>query len=60
MVSVLLCCALLENREEGYEGRFFGTDINPEAGYLLSGIYSGVGKIIYGDSIQSLAHSVKR
>jgi predicted O-methyltransferase YrrM len=53
--SVLLCSALLKNREEGYEGRFFGTDINPEAGYLLSGIYCEIGKILYGDSIQSLA-----
>jgi hypothetical protein len=55
MGSALLCSALLKNREEGYDGRFFGTDINPGAGYLLSGIYSGVGKILYGDSIQSLA-----
>ena len=54
MGSVLLCSALLKNRDEGFEGRFFGTDINPEAGYLLSGVYSKMGKILYGDSIQSL------
>jgi hypothetical protein len=52
--SVLLCSALLKNKEEGFEGRFFGTDINPEAGYLLNGKYAEVGKILYGDSINTL------
>jgi predicted O-methyltransferase YrrM len=52
--SVLLCAALLKNREEGFEGAYFGTDINPEAGYLLSGIYREVGTILYGDSVTSL------
>lgn len=47
--SVLLCAALLRNRAEGHEGRYIGTDINPEAGYLLSGPYAAVGKIMYGD-----------
>jgi hypothetical protein len=54
--SVLLCSALLKNKEEGFNGFFFGTDINHEAGYLLKGIYSEVGKIIYGDSIVTLSH----
>jgi len=31
-----------------------GTDINPRAGYLLTGKYSEFGKILYGDSIESL------
>ena len=53
--SVLLCSALLKNKEEGFAGLFFGTDINPEAGYLLNGIYSEVGKILYGDSIKTLS-----
>jgi predicted O-methyltransferase YrrM len=52
--SVLLCAALLRNRAEGHEGRYLGTDINPEAGYLLSGPYAAVGKIMYGDSLESL------
>ncbi len=56
MGSVLLCSALLENKKEGFEGQFFGTDINPKAGYLLSGVYSEVGKILYGDSIETLSH----
>jgi len=54
MGSILLCAAVLRNKEEGFPGQFFGTDINPEAGYLLTGKYSTVGKIIYGDSIKSL------
>jgi hypothetical protein len=52
--SVLLCSALLRNAEEGFPGRYFGTDINPKAGWLLAGKYAEVGKIIYGDSINSL------
>jgi Methyltransferase domain len=55
MGSVLLCSALLKNKEEGFTGQYFGTDINPKAGYLLNGIYSEFGKILYGDSLQTLA-----
>ncbi|MCB9332287.1 MAG: class I SAM-dependent methyltransferase [Lewinellaceae bacterium] len=53
--SVLLCAALLKNAEEGFPGKYLGTDINPEAGYLLAGRYAEVGKILYGDSIESLS-----
>lgn len=52
--AVLLCAALLRNREEGREGRYYGTDINPGAGYFLDGKYAEVGEILYGDSIGSL------
>ncbi len=52
--SVLLCSALLRNEEEGFEGNYIGTDINPKAGYLLNKPYSKVGQIHYGDSIESL------
>lgn len=60
MGSVLLCSALLKNKEEGFEGRFFGTDINPEAGYLLNGKYAEVGKILYGDSISTLTQFTEK
>jgi predicted O-methyltransferase YrrM len=53
--SVLLCAALLKNREEGKEGRYYGTDINPRAGYFLEGKYREVGEILYGDSLASLS-----
>lgn len=52
--AVLLCAALLKNKEEGHGGRYFGTDIDPEAGYLLSGPYKTVGEVLFGDSIMSL------
>lgn len=52
--ALLLCAALLRNAENGFQGKYFGTDINPQAGWLLSGKYSTVGKILVGDSIASL------
>jgi hypothetical protein len=52
--SVVLCAALMRNQAEGFEGRYFGTDISPKAGFLLSDPYTRVGKILYGNSIESL------
>ncbi|WP_207495320.1 class I SAM-dependent methyltransferase [Aridibaculum aurantiacum] len=52
--AVTLCAALLRNKAEGFDGFYYGTDINPEAGYMLDGKYSSVGKILYGDSVNSL------
>ncbi len=52
--SCVIAAALLRNRNEGAPGRYFGTDINPAAGYLLSGQYAETGEILYGDSIASL------
>jgi hypothetical protein len=52
--SCVLTAALKKNAEEGFAGRYFGTDINPAAGYLLSGVYADYGEVLYGDSIESL------
>jgi methyltransferase family protein len=52
--SVVLCAALMRNQAEGFPGQYFGTDINPDAGFLLAEPYNSVGRILYGDSIQSL------
>ena len=52
--SVLLCSALKKNEEEGSVGKYIGTDINESAGFLLDEEYKKFGKIIYGDSIESL------
>ena len=52
--SCLLAAALARNQQEGHEGRYYGTDIDPDAGYLLSGDYAGFGEILYGDSLASL------
>ncbi|QHE83686.1 class I SAM-dependent methyltransferase [Hydrogenophaga sp. BPS33] len=52
--SCVLASALRRNAQEGHAGRYFGTDINPAAGYLFSGVYAEHGSILYGDSIESL------
>jgi len=52
--SCILCAALKRNKDEGYDGKYYGTDINPNAGFMLSGEYSEFGDIWYGDSIKSL------
>jgi predicted O-methyltransferase YrrM len=53
--SLILCAALLRNAQDDHPGRYYGTDINPEAGWLLTGKYAQVGTILYGDSIESLS-----
>ena len=52
--SCVLTSALLKNQSEGHPGYYYGTDINPNAGYLFQGVYRTVGTILYGDSIASL------
>jgi hypothetical protein len=52
--ACILTAALKKNAAEGYSGRYYGTDINPKAGYLLCGEYAEFGTILYGDSIESL------
>jgi hypothetical protein len=52
--SVVLSSALLRNEKEGYPGQYFGTDKNPDAGFLFGEPYNRVGRILYGDSIESL------
>lgn len=52
--ACVICTALLENAKEGKPGRYLGTDINPEAGALLSGEFATVGSIRFGDSLQTL------
>jgi hypothetical protein len=44
----------MRNTLEGYPGKYLGTDINPNAGYLLQGNLRQFGEIKYGDSIQTL------
>jgi hypothetical protein len=47
-------CTANLNGLEGYPGRYYGTDIQPGAGYLFDGKYAEAGEILFGDSIQSL------
>lgn len=53
--ACVLTAALIRNRDEGYPGKYYGMDINPAAGYLLSGKYADFGEIIFGDSLESIA-----
>jgi predicted O-methyltransferase YrrM len=52
--SCVLAKALAANAEEGHVGQYFGTDSDPGAGYLFTRPYADAGKILYGDSIESL------
>ena len=52
--SVLLCSALKLIKEEGFIGKYIGTDIDSGAGFFLDGVYKEFGNILYGDSIESL------
>ncbi len=52
--SCVLSSALLMNKNEGFEGKYIGTEINLQAGKLYQKPYNSVGKIIYGDSIETL------
>ena len=49
--AVVLCAALLRNGGEDHQGQYYGTEIKPEGGYLLSGPYAHVGQVLHGDSI---------
>jgi len=52
--ACVITAALLKNRAEGYPGDYYGTDSNPSAGELLCGEYATCGRVLYGDSIESL------
>lgn len=52
--AVTLIRALEKNALEGFAGRYFGTDIDPEAGVLVSGKFRDTGEVLFGDSLDSL------
>jgi predicted O-methyltransferase YrrM len=52
--SLVIASALLRNANEGNSGKYYGTDINPHAGFLFSGEYAKTGEILYGDSLESI------
>ncbi|MBY0430796.1 MAG: class I SAM-dependent methyltransferase [Rhodospirillales bacterium] len=53
--ALTLAAAILRNRAEGFPGTYYGTDIWPDAGSLLRDRYAEAGRVLYGDSLQSLA-----
>ena len=52
--SCVIAAALIRNLEDGFSGRYIGTEINKDAGKYFSGVFSTVGEIRYGDSIELL------
>lgn len=52
--SLVLTSAIRRNNEEGFSGKYFGTDIDASAGKLFKKPFSDYGQILYGDSIESL------
>jgi len=52
--SCVIVSALIRNKRDGFEGYYFGTDINPDAGFMFKSPYSSFGEILFGDSIKSL------
>jgi hypothetical protein len=52
--ACVLTSALRRNEAEGFPGEYFGTDINPRAGYLLKDEFARPGRVLVGDSIASL------
>jgi predicted O-methyltransferase YrrM len=52
--AAAICAALRRNADEGFPGEYIGTEIDPEKGFLLGGDYSAFGRIVYGDSIETL------
>jgi predicted O-methyltransferase YrrM len=52
--SCLLTSALIKNAKGGFNGYYYGTDINPKAGLFFQNDFKRYGEILYGDSINSL------
>ena len=52
--SVILCDALRENNKEGFAGYYWGIDINPQAGELMTDKQRAYGYIITGDAVENL------
>ena len=53
--AVVICAALMRNAEDGYPGKYVGTDIDRGAGLLWCAPYNSMGTILYGDSVESLS-----
>jgi predicted O-methyltransferase YrrM len=49
--TLILAAAVLRNGK----GQVIGTDINPQAGQMLSGRYRDVARVVIGDSIETLS-----
>jgi len=55
MGTYVICRALEMNKSEGFEGKAFGTEINPNCGQLIPNRLKRYSTILIGDSIKSLS-----
>jgi predicted O-methyltransferase YrrM len=53
--AAIIAEALSLNISEGFDGSYLGTDHDPNAGSFFAKHYSSVGRVMYGDSIESLS-----
>ena len=55
--AVVLCEAILKNESEGYPGKYYGLDINSNAGYFIRHErYEAIANVVVGDALDSLSH----
>lgn len=54
--ACVIAAALRRNAEEGHHGRYLGTELNPNFGWIFSGPYREFGEILFGDSVASLSN----
>lgn len=52
--ACVIASALKLNSEEGFPGKYYGTDIDLSAGQLFTAEYAQFGEVLFGDSIESL------
>lgn len=52
--TCVIAAALRRNAQEGCPGQVLGMDLNPDAGFLLRPPYSEFGRLVPGDSHQSI------
>lgn len=58
--ALVIASALMRNRNEGFDGEYFGVDIEPTAGVLFTPPYSAMGRIVVSDSIVFMESFTKK
>lgn len=53
--SCVLTRALMKNNDEGFKGKYFGTEIDISMGKLFQSPLKDFGQILYGDSLENLS-----
>jgi len=48
--TCVIAAALMRNAKEGFPGKVYGMDLNPNAGYLFQAPYNQFGELVIGDS----------